>query len=301
MNYSFLLVGQPRSDTIATALAECLHVPVAEVDVADVDGDPDARNWDALVSCEYSIFHGDVSMALDIYAQDGVSNAPNETELGQSFAARVQTVVLFPPTESEISAHWLASPEGIVSRARVVPSDDSLGYTVEAVEAPIRQLPRARAMHLPEVVREQRIATPVADAFTAAFEALPLSQYGTTDPTAITKIADTARDARSYLGAWEKLVQRIASAWQPSGWYPSEFYVENLEYRNQIQGFATDLMPAVASLLADALEQLDQRFNELTVEDTEGIGEAASQAPVPAEGRAWWWRRRPEPLPWTDA
>jgi hypothetical protein len=60
-------------------------------------------------------------------------------------------------------------------------------------------------------------------------------------------------------------------------------------------------MPAVASLLADALEQLDQRFNELTVEDTEGIGEAASQAPVPAEGRAWWWRRRPEPLPWTDA
>jgi hypothetical protein len=299
MTYNLLLVGHAQPETIAAALAQRLRVPTGEVDVADADGDPDARNWDALVSCEYAAVPGDVSMVLDVYAQDSVANQPVESELAAGVASDTRTVVLYSPEESAISAHWLVTPEGLVTRARLVVSDDEEPvYAVEAVEAAVEQLPRARVMHLPEVVREQKISTPVADAFTSAFKSLHETD-GCVDTSPADEVADAVRDARSDLAAWEKLIRRMETGWAPSGWYPLEFYREVLEYRDEIGATPYSLPPSLADLHDESLAQLDQRFMELTVEDKERAvtGNAnASESSAPL--RSWWWYRRPDPLPW---
>lgn len=52
MTYNFLTVEPLTLDAVTAALAQCLHVRVEEVDVADEDTDQNLRNWDALVLCE---------------------------------------------------------------------------------------------------------------------------------------------------------------------------------------------------------------------------------------------------------
>ena len=209
MTYNIFLVDSCAPDVMAEALAEIFQIPVKEVDVADADGDQEDRYWDALVSCEYSHVHGNVSISLEIYAQDSVKRRPTEAQFSAALARRIGTPVLYPPQESPLSAHSLVTPEGVVTRARLDETEDEEpSFTVVAVETFIENLPDVPVTHLPEVVREQKIATPLSDSFTEAFKALADSGGGPEYPAITAEVAEMARVARSYLGAWEKLARR---------------------------------------------------------------------------------------------
>ncbi|GGV58399.1 hypothetical protein GCM10010277_61040 [Streptomyces longisporoflavus] len=151
---------------LAAVLASAFHVDVPDVDVADALGDPDLRNWEAAVSCEYSTLRGNLAWSLEIYAQKFVTGPPSESVLAQQVAAATGAVVLFPAEENLPSAYWAATPERHFTRVRLYESDDEAPvYRVDAIESPVRQFPDARVMRIPEVVRELKIPTPVSDSF----------------------------------------------------------------------------------------------------------------------------------------
>ncbi|WP_327225162.1 hypothetical protein OG229_15910 [Streptomyces platensis] len=301
MTYNLFLVDSCDPGVMAEALAAVFRVPVREVDVADADGDQDDRNWEALVSCEYSHVPGNVSLSLDIYAQDSVGQQPPESEFSAAFAGRLGTPVLYPPQESAMSAHWLVTPEGLTTRARLSESDDDeLTFTVTAVEAFVDRLPDVPVMHLPEVVREQKIATPLADSFAESLQLLKGDGNEADGSTITTDVAEVARIAKSYLGAWEKLSRRAESSWEPSGWYPVEFYREVLGYRDDIEGHLRRLPGNVATLYKRYLDKVDSLYQELTVDDEEHVVVDGWDEPTDGSAqKAWWWYRRPEPMPWS--
>ncbi|MEU6665275.1 hypothetical protein [Streptomyces sp. NPDC046727] len=292
MTYNLLTVESLSLDTVTAALARCLNVREQEVDVADEDTDQELRNWDALVFCEKATVRGDVSTSLDIYVQESVQPQPSERRLASAFAGVAGTVVLFPAEEVPPSAYWLATEDGLITRARLYDSDDEEArYVIDRVEAPVSRLPRATVARIPEVVRELKIATPVEDLFAAHLHRMFPEE---------TKTPGTAFwEARSSLGAWEKLVRHMESAWAPSGWCPPDLYLERLEVRDELERVSEQLPAAVSALMQNALESLDALFVELTVDDTGGL---LRKELLPAEGAAsahgWWWNRRPEPLPW---
>lgn len=288
MTYNLLTVQPLDLDTITAALAQCLHVQAQEVDVADETTDQDLRNWDALVLCEKATVRGDVATSLDIYIQDSVQSQPTEREVASTFARAAGTVVLFPAEEMPPSAYWLATEDGLVTRARLYESDDEDPcLTIDTVEAPVGQLPNATVARIPEVVRELKIATPLADAFAAHLHPEETSTPGT--PT---------WRARSCLGAWEKLVRQLEASWAPSGWYPPDLYRERLEARDELEQVCAQLPDDITALLRNALEPMDALFAELTVEDTGLLRKELTGPEDAASAHGWWWNRRPEPLPW---
>ncbi|WP_066981908.1 hypothetical protein [Streptomyces sp. NRRL F-4489] len=302
MTYNLFLVDSPDPAVMAGALATIFEVPVTEVDVADADGDQEDRNWDALVSCEYSEVQGNLSLSLDIYAQDSVGQQPSEAEISATLAHLLDTPVLYPPQESAMSAHWLVAPGGLVTRARLTESDgEEPTFTVAAVEAFVDRLPDVPVMHLPEVVREQKIATPLADAFAESVESLKQGENGANGLTITPDVAETVRIAKSYLGAWEKLSRRAEGNWAPSDWYPLEFYREVLEYRDDIEGYVRQLPGDVQTLYRKYLNEVDGLYREQTVEDHDHVvaGDQAERVTHLAQ-KAWWWYRRPEPMPWSE-
>ncbi|MET8767704.1 hypothetical protein [Streptomyces sp. NPDC004658] len=291
MTYNFLTVEPLSVDVVAAVLAQCLSVRVQEVDVADEDTDQELRNWDALVFCDKVTVLGDVSASLDIYVQESVQPQPSERDLASAFARAADTVVLFPAEEAPPSAYWLAREDGLVTRARLYGSDDEPRYTIDRVEDPVGRLPHVTVARIPEVVRELKIATPLADAFAANLRRMHPDEAGT--------LGSPAWTASDRLGAWEKLVRQMEAAWAPSGWYPPDLYGERLEVRDELEQVRTRLPQDLTVLLRDSLASLDALFAELTVDDTGGL---LRKELLPAEGAAsshgWWWDRRPEPLPW---
>ncbi|MEW2123781.1 hypothetical protein AB0891_08690 [Streptomyces sp. NPDC007259] len=161
MAYNLLTVDPVGAAVVARALAGCLGVAVRDVDVADADGDPELRNWEAPVLCQYEAVRGDLSRAWDIYAGESVAGQPPEGEVAAALAKEAGTTVLFPAVEAPPSAYWAVTPEGLVTRARLEPSDDEPPvFTVTAVEAPVSQLPGAVVTRFAEIVREQRPDSP---------------------------------------------------------------------------------------------------------------------------------------------
>ncbi|WP_329317951.1 hypothetical protein [Streptomyces sp. NBC_01262] len=301
MTYNFLTVGTITPEAIAAALAKHLGVAVSEVDVADADGDPDERNWDALVSCEYSAVRGDVAWSLDIYAQDAVAHQPTERTLASAFASATQRAVLFPAEGTRPSAYWLATPEGVVTRARLLASDDEEPvYTVDAIEAPVPQLPNAKLTRIPEAVRELQIATPTTDAFTASLASLRQLPSGSQDPALSEEPGSPAWYACTRLGSWEMLIRQMAARWAPSDWYPQDLYRDRLISRDGLAELRNRLPKNVADLFQESLEQLDLLFVELTIEDPQHLLARELAAPgEDPEAHGSWWYRRPEPLPWS--
>ncbi|MFI2242688.1 hypothetical protein [Streptomyces chrestomyceticus] len=298
MTYNIFLVDSPDADTMTQALAAILQVPVKEIDVADANGDPDERHWEALVSCEYAHVHGNLSYSAEIYAQDSVADQPSEAQFSAALAELIGTPVLYPPTDSPESAHWIVTPEGLTTRARLDESEDEEpSYTVTAVEAFVRQLPDVPVKHLPEVVREQKITTPLADAFAESVASLPTADRSDSSPDG----AETARVAASYLGAWEKLSRRAENSWEPSGWFPLEFYRETLGYRDDIEAYLRRLPEELQALYRNYLEKVDDLYRDLTVEDSDHVVADDKGVPVThLAQKSWWWYRRPEPMPWAD-
>ncbi|MEU0273489.1 hypothetical protein [Streptomyces sp. NPDC006307] len=153
MLYNFLTVHRPAPADMAAALAGAVGVPVTDVDVAAGDADPEGRNWDAPVLCAYHAVRGDLALSWDVYVSDeAVPDAPDEPAAAHRVAAATGTTVLYPATDLlNPSAYWAATPEGTVARARLYESDDDEPVlTVDAVEAPVPQLPAARVEPLPE-------------------------------------------------------------------------------------------------------------------------------------------------------
>ncbi|MEU6894973.1 hypothetical protein ABZ934_24895 [Streptomyces sp. NPDC046557] len=300
MTYNLLTLDAISPEAMAAALAGCLGIAAGDVEVADPDGDPDLRNWDAPVSCEHRAVNGDVAWSLDIYAQEEVADQPLERDLAAKFAKAATTTVLFPASEAPPSAYWAVTPEGLLTRARLELSDDEPPlYTVTAVEAPVPQLPKATVTRFAEIVREQRPDTPVADAFAASVEkvrqaASALARLSLDDGT-----GSPIWSAKGNLVVWERVIRQLESEWAPSGWYPADLYRERLEARDELAGIGARLPRDVTELLNKALEQLDRRFAAATIEDPSGslrrelTGSSAEQAPA-----SWWWHRRPDPAPW---
>jgi hypothetical protein len=291
MTYNLLTLEPLSLGTVTAALSRCLNVDVREVDVADEGTDQDLRNWDALVLCEKTTVRGDVSTSLDVYVQQSVDPKPTERELASAFARVTGTAVLFPAQEAVPSAYWVATAEGSVTRARLdVSDDDEARYTVETVEAPVAQLLHASVARIPEVVREQPIATPLAEAFAAHLRRLYPAETSTTgSPFWL---------ASDRLAAWETLVRHMEVAWAPSGWCPPDLYQERLRARDELEGLRSRLPENVAVLLQNALDSLDPLFTELTVPDTGVLREELLPADVRFSTNGWWWDRRPDPLPW---
>ncbi|MBT2454172.1 hypothetical protein, partial [Streptomyces sp. ISL-86] len=204
MIYSILTVDPIRPESMAVALAGCLGVAVGDVDVADPDGDPDLRNWDALVSCEHRAIHGDLAWSLDIYAQEEVADQPLERDVAARFAKAATTTVLFPASEAPPSAYWAVTQEGLLTRTRLELSDDEPPlYTVTAVETPVAQLPRATVTRFAEIVREQRPDTPIAQAFAASVE--KVRQAADDDS------GSSIWSAKVNLVVWERVIGSVRS------------------------------------------------------------------------------------------
>ncbi|MGW7075211.1 hypothetical protein [Streptomyces sp. NPDC054866] len=130
-------------------------------------------------------------------------------------------------------------------------------------------------------------------------------------PTPISDSFDEQVDVRSLapggpewsvsdrLGAWEKLVSHVASGWAGSGWYPPDLYRERLQARDGLEVFPAQLPPAAMAVLQRGLQQLDSAYVGLTAEDGQGLLAGLLLGPEPQSVQlGWWWRRRPEPLPW---
>ncbi|MFJ5632635.1 hypothetical protein ACIQF5_08280 [Streptomyces goshikiensis] len=303
MTYNLLTLDAVSPEVMALALAGCLGIAVGDVDVADSGGDPDLRNWDAPVSCEYRAVHGDVAWSLDVYAQEHVADQPLESELATGFAQAAMTTVLFPAEEAPPSAYWAVTPEGLLTRARLELSDDEPPlYEVTAVEAPVPQLPRATVTRFAEIVREQRPDTPVAWAFAASVDKVRQAASGLARLSLDDGTGSPVWTAKGNLVVWERVITQMESAWAPSGWYPADLYRERLESRDELAGIGARLPRDVTELLDAALEQLDGRFIAATEDDPSGrlrrelTGVSAEQARV-----GWWWHRCPNPAPWEQA
>ncbi|MFI1285027.1 hypothetical protein ACH4U5_30450 [Streptomyces sp. NPDC020858] len=303
MTYSLLTIDSISPETMAVALAGCLGITVGDVDVADPDGDPDLRNWDAPVSCEHRAVYGDVTWSLDIYADEKVADQPLEPDLAARFAKAASTTVLFPASEAPPSAYWVVTQEGRLTRARLELSDDEPPlYTVTAVEAPVPQLPRATVTRFAEIVREQRPDTPVANAFAASVELVRKSASELARSSLDDRTGSPVWSAKDNLVAWERVIRQMESGWAPSGWYPAELYRERLEARDALADIGSRLPGDVTQLFNEALEQLDRCFAAATAEDAAGLlrrelmGASFEQAPA-----GWWWLRRPNPVPWEQS
>ncbi|MER5728953.1 hypothetical protein ABT084_11570 [Streptomyces sp. NPDC002138] len=303
MTYNLLTVGAISSRTMGAALAGCLGIATVDVEVADPDGDPDLRNWDAPVACEHRSVHGDVALSLDIYVQGEAADRPSEADLAARFAKAATTTVLYPAEEAPPSAYWAVTPDGLLTRARLELSDDEPPlYTVTAVEAPVPQLPRAVVTRFAEIVREQRPDTPVAEAFAASVEGLRQAASGLARLALEDEIGSPIWSARDNLIVWERLIGQMESGWAPSGWYPADLYRERLEARDELAGAGALLPRGVAELLAEALEQLDGRFTAATAEDPSGsLHQELTGGSTEGLTVGWWWLRRPDPAPWAQS
>lgn len=276
MNYGLLVVGELDRDRLAAALADLFSVPVDAVDVGD-EGD-DNRRWEAPVSCTVTPLAGDVHWHLDIYLDNAIASPPTEPAAAAWLARRLRTVVAYKAAPSPPSAYWLVGPDGKRIRARIYEEDapDRPTYRIDAVEHPVRALPGLSVAAIPEVIRSHRMPTPVTDRLRGEL------------PDEIT----------SRLGAWEQMVNRLIEGWPPDGWYPAEYYREDLSTRDELAADTDALPEPDRGRLTQALAKVDRRFADAT-EDDGGRTLTAEAGPTPADN--WWWRRIPNPAPWSNA
>ncbi|MFE9362898.1 hypothetical protein ACFYNN_08715 [Streptomyces sp. NPDC006978] len=289
--YNFLTVHRPAPDAVAEALAGALAVEPRCVDVADEDtGETDDRNWDAPVLCTHHSVAGDLALSWDVSASEAVRTPPAEAEVALRLAARLGTTVLYGAQERPPSAYWAAGPDGTVTRARLLEVDDEPGdgppvLVVDAVEAAMEQLPAARIEVLAEILHEEKVETPVADAFAAA-----------ADPRGDAPPDGAVNRAREALLLWERLVRRIEAGW-PGGRYPFELYAEDLRTRDLLEEPAGIAGPE-HELLVRSVAELDELFRRGTEDDGGALLGRLTGSGSAVAGRDWWWHRRPVTPPW---
>lgn len=294
MNYKLLIAGCMEHPRLRTLLAKQFAVQEADVDLADPDEVPvDARNWQAIVNCEYSRLYGDLNWSLDIWVVDGLPQLPTEAELATCLAEQLGTVVLYPAPEPLPSAYWLAAPGGVLTRARLYPVDEvENAYRIDAVEQAVPLLPQVTPARIPEVIRENRPPAPLAEDFESRLRALDEEVLETGSPSWY---------ACTRLYNWERLAVRMTTGWPPSGWYPAEYYAENLELRDLLSTLSTQLHEDVREGFTTTLSRIDEQYREATEDDRgKALSQALGESQVTLSLRAWWWLRRPHVLPWDN-
>jgi hypothetical protein len=277
MTYDLLLAGDFDRTTLVAALADLAGVTADAVDIAERDAAE--RAWNSPVLCTYEPVGGDLSWLLDIYFGAGAAHEPGVPVAAQLIAARLGTAVLWAAQEFPPSAFWLITPDGTRTRARVYDEDagDLAAYRLDAVETPVPQFPLARVEPLPEVIREHRVPTPVADELTTW-----LADEDTVLPE---DSHDAVRQARIYLTVWEQLTERIAAGWPPDGWYPTDFFHDDLTTRDQLETALIRLPAAATGRFRWAVGRVDEKFKTLTHE---------TATPPVSGGDTWWWQRAPK-------
>lgn len=289
--YNFLTVHRPAPHTIAAALAGAMGLAASDVDVAEEDAEQaDQRDWDAPVLCDYREVAGDVALAWDVSVSDAVT-PPGEAETALRLAARLGTTVLYPAQERAPSAYWAAGPDGTVARVRLLETDGEGDgqpplLVADAAEARMLQLPAARVEVLAEILRAEKVDTPVADAFTAA-----------THPQRSVPAESTLNRAREALLLWERLVRRIADDWAPTGRYTWELYAEDLRTRDRLAELIGAASDEERTPLARAVAELDDVFRGHTEDDAGALLGRLTMSGSAVTGRGWWWHRRPARLP----
>jgi hypothetical protein len=281
MMYTFLIAGDAIPKDMPRILAESFGVQVAETDVSD-SSELESRNWDAVVTCEYEPFAGDLRRSLDIYAAEEVERQPSEEQLALDLARQIGVAVFFTWNGAVPWIRQVALPEGGLTLARVVESDgENSGFSVEAAEAPIVGFPHVPVTHFPEVVRAFEIPTPVTDAVVPR------------------ESDEEQRKVRGLLVNWERLCARMRSGWPPSGWYSAAMYQEDLEYRDELETFLKSLPDGEQYKVGEALRELDAQYRELTIEDGgRALSAALGREAAGLDSMSWYWRRCPQPLPW---
>jgi hypothetical protein len=276
MTYDLLLAGDFDRATLADALADLTGVTSDAVDIADRDAED--RAWNSPVLCTYEPAGGDLAWLLDIYLGAGAAHEPDVSVAAQLVATRLGTPVLWAAPESLPSAFWLVTPDGTRTRARVYDDADGdvAAYRIDAVERPVPQFPSVQVEPLPEVIREHRVPTPVTDELMAwlAGEDVVLPEGS----------HDAVRQAGIYLAVWEQLTERIAAGWPPDGWYPADFYRDDLTARDQLETAFTRLPAAATGRFRWAIGRVDEKFKTRTHPTT---------TPPVSGGDAWWWQRVP--------
>lgn len=274
MTYDLFIIGDLDRARLTAALASLTGVPAASVDVAEEDAED--RNWEARVSCTYTQVDGDVNWQLDIYLDDLPTPAPDEPVAAARLAQDLDRVILYPAPIELPSAYFLVEPDGGVTRARLFRDDDAK-YQLDAVERAVPRLPSVPVAAQPEVIREYPVPAPIT--------------AGLGVPAAPRVLA--------LLGAWENLTSRMASGWPPDGWYPIEFYAEDLRVRDELAETIDQLPADVAGPVRAALEKIDEHFRTLTDNDVEATLAAPLRiSRIDLRLRDWWWRRIPNPVPW---
>ncbi|BEL07971.1 hypothetical protein Q0Z83_061620 [Actinoplanes sichuanensis] len=281
MSYLFLLRHEVDRSSLAEVLAEMLSLPVTAIDVGD-DG-VNERNWAAPISCTVSHLDGDLPLHLDIYFNDSVA-APSDADAAAWLAARLNTVVAYKSVPLPPSAYWLVGPDGQRTRARLLDEDEkgnllSSGRRIAATESVLPLLPDVPVAPLVEVIGEYRMPTPIADGLRRR---LPTTEQTMVQP------------AIEVLANWEAAVARLVSGWPPDGWYPPDYYRDDMELRDKL-GDAFEVLPiSLRAEFVTALETIDSHFTVATVDDR-GESLTAASGPVPDR---WWWHRTTDPLPW---
>ncbi|GAA3955087.1 hypothetical protein [Actinoplanes auranticolor] len=274
MTYDLLLAGDLDVTRLSAALAGLASVTADAVDVAPAEAEAEDRDWDAAVLCTYRALQGDVPWSLDVYF--AVPEPPDVGEVSGSLAASLELPVLYPAEPYPPSAYWMALPDGTRTRARVY-EQDGAAVVIDAVGKPVPWLPGVRVEAQPEVIREHRMPTPVTDGFEARLAAEMM----------IPAPEEELRAACGRLAAWEALTVRMKSGWPPDGWYPAEYFQQDLTDRDDLTTDVDRIPAAVRSRFTEALARVDDAFRAATREQ-----------PAASDGRGWWWSRVPDPVPW---
>lgn len=275
MTYDLLLVGNLDLDRLRSAVAALAAVPGDHVDVAAADAGE--RNWGAAALCTYEPVIGDVNWSLDLYL---AQSHPPDFDVASRLAAELGVLVLYSAQSAPPGAYWLVEPDGSRTRARVEDYDqgDATALAIEAVERPVVMLPRTKVELQPEVIREHHMDTPVADGFQALASDRKLLP------------GDPLWSAGNRLMAWEGLAVRMTFGWPPDGWYPFEYWQEDLMVRDTLAGDADRIPPNLVEAFTAALSDIDATFRAGTREIS-GV----------SADKAWWWHRLPEPPPWLNS
>ncbi|BAL91110.1 hypothetical protein AMIS_58900 [Actinoplanes missouriensis 431] len=267
--YDVYLIDSLDLDRLHAAMCE-----IAGVSGDDVDIDAEwheGRNSDAAALCTYEPFDGDLTYYLDFYMR---TVELSEADFAQRLSAHLRTPVVYAAESYPPSAFWLVEPDGQRLRVRLDGREEGETWLhlIEAVERPVGLLPHVPVEAQPEVIREHRMPTPVADGLRPS-----------AGPEKVT------RKAVSGLAAWEAMVVRMTSGWPPDGWYPLEYWQEDLATRDELAADLAKLSPDLAETVAAAVTMVDDTFRAATQE-----------IPGVSADKAWWWHRAPEPPPWLN-
>jgi hypothetical protein len=286
-SFGLLLLGELNVGRVGAALAQAASVPVGDVDVAP-EGVME-RNWEAAVLCTYEAAAGSVTWMLDLFLSAQLESPPGPESFAAILAEGIGEPVLYQARPFSDTSYWLADPAGWRTRARIedvdgLEVDDRPVIAVTAVQRAVSSLPEVPVDPLPEVIRDLRMPVPVRDEWLSWAESVLREPVVT---------GDAVWFAHTRLGAWEQLTARMGAGWPPDGWYPIDYYREDLETRDELAGAAANLPESIAGRFAAALAAVDEAFRS----ETREVDPAVLSDSGP---RGWWWGRVPDPEPWKN-